>query len=239
MKNFLIRNKIPNILDILALLGSLAIIISLSYEILIENHYRPESPISLNIQLVVCSIFILDYFVRWIISQKKGHFFTRNIILLLSSLPYVNFVHHYQIDISNDVHYLLGFVPLLRGGYGLVLITRWFTRRSITSLMVSYMLIIVASTYFTSLIFLVAERDFNSEVNTYWDSLWWAGMNLTTVGCNIVAVTAIGKILSVFISISGLMIFPIFTVFIMDLVKGSRSTKKTNNNDDSKLIDEV
>lgn len=218
-----VDRRIIDWLNILVLLGSLAIIASLSYDILTVGRYRPDSPMTLTIQLVVCSIFILDFLVRWIIAPRKGRFVKRNFLLLLFSIPLLNIVHYAQWDIPHELHYLLGFVPLLRGGYGLVVITRWFTRRSATSLMVSYLAILTATTYFTSLIFFVAERGLNPDVKTYEDALWWATMDLTTVGSNIIAVTPLGKILSVFLAAAGMMMLPIFTVYITDRVVNSRS----------------
>lgn len=218
-----VDRRIIDWLNILVLLGSLAIIASLSYDILTVGRYRPDSPMTLTIQLVVCSIFILDFLVRWIIAPRKGHFVRHNLLFLLFSIPFLNIVHYTQWNIPHEIHYLLGFVPLLRGGYGLVVITRWFTHRSATSLMVSYLAILTATTYFTSLIFFVAERGINPDIKTYEDALWWAAMDLTTVGSNIVAVTPIGKILSVFLAAAGMMMLPIFTVYITDRVVNSRS----------------
>ncbi|WP_294598793.1 ion channel [uncultured Rikenella sp.] len=218
-----VDRRIIDWLNILVLLGSLAIIASLSYDILTVGRYRPDSPMTLTIQLVVCSIFILDFLVRWIIAPRKGRFVRHNLLFLLFSIPFLNIVHYTQWNIPHEIHYLLGFVPLLRGGYGLVVITRWFTHRSATSLMVSYLAILTATTYFTSLIFFVAERGINPDIKTYEDALWWAAMDLTTVGSNIVAVTPIGKILSVFLAAAGMMMLPIFTVYITDRVVNSRS----------------
>lgn len=226
MKKTLLDERIVDWLNIFVLLGSLAIIASLSYDILTVGRYRPDSPMTLNIQLVVCTIFILDFIVRLIISERRGRFVRNNFILLLFSVPYMNIVHYTQADIPHELHYMLGFVPLLRGGYGLVMITRWFTRRNATSLMVSYLTILVAVTYFVSLIFFVAERGLNTAVTTYWDALWWACMDLTTVGSNIIAVTTIGKILSVFLAGAGMMMLPIFTVYITDRVVNGRTQKK-------------
>lgn len=218
-----IDRRVIDWLNILVLLGSLAIIVSLSYDILTAGRYRPDSPTTLGIQLAVCSVFILDFALRWIISPKRGRFVLNNLILLVFSVPYLNIVHYAHADIPHEIHYLLGFVPLLRGGYGLVMITSWFTRRSATSLMVSYLSILAAVTYFTSLIFFVAERGVNPKVATYWDALWWAAMDLTTVGSDITAATPVGKILSVFLAAAGMMMLPIFTVYITDRVVNSRS----------------
>lgn len=225
MKQYLdtIDRRLTGWLNVLVLLGSLAIIVSLSYDILTVGRYRPDSRMMLDVQWAVCSVFILDFVVRCIMSPRKGRFVVNNLFLLLVSIPYLNLIHCMRIELPHEVHYLLGLVPLLRGGYGLVRIIGWFTRRSATSLMVSYLSILVAVTYFTSLIFFVAERGINRGVETYWDALWWAGMDLTTVGSEITAVTPMGKVLSVFLAAAGIMMLPIFTVYITDRVVNGRT----------------
>ena len=59
----------------------------------------------------------------------------------------------------------------------------------------------------------------NPLVNGYGDALWWAFMDVTTVGSNIYAVTATGKILSVVLAALGMMMFPIFTVYVTSLLQ--------------------
>lgn len=78
---------------------------------------------------------------------------------------------------------------------------------------------LVASIYFSSLIFLVSEQKTNPMVNCYGDALWWACMTVTTIGSNIYAVTTIGKVLSVVLAALGMMMFPIFTVYITSVVQ--------------------
>ena len=45
--------------------------------------------------------------------------------------------------------------------------------------------------------------------------LWWAWMNVTTVGAEIFAVTAIGKVITILLPTLGMMMFPIFTTYIL------------------------
>ena len=49
--------------------------------------------------------------------------------------------------------------------------------------------------------------------------LWWAYMDVTTVGSNIIAVTPTGRVLSVLLAALGMMMFPIFTVYVTSLVE--------------------
>ena len=63
-------------------------------------------------------------------------------------------------------------------------------------------------------------------VTDYWSALWWAFMDVTTVGSNIYAVTPTGKILSVVLAALGMMMFPIFTVYVTSLVQQANKRKE-------------
>lgn len=210
---------VTTVLNIAVLVSSLLLIASLSYDILTTNVYSPTSPVTLTVQLWVCVIFLVDFVVRVSLSANRGGYVRRNFLQLLFSVPYLNIVLFLSLNLPTEVHYVLGFVPLLRGGYGLVMLARWFTKYTTTSLMVSYLTILIVVTYFTSLIFFVVEQGVNPLVHRYWDALWWACMDMTTVGSNIIAVTPLGKVLSVVLAASGMMMLPIFTVYITDKVQ--------------------
>ena len=59
----------------------------------------------------------------------------------------------------------------------------------------------------------------------YGDALWWAFMDVTTVGSNIIAVTATGRVLSVLLAALGMMMFPIFTVYVTSLIQKKNKEK--------------
>ena len=105
----------------------------------------------------------------------------------------------------------------------------WVTRSRATSLMVSYVLMIFALTYFTSLVFYTLEKPVNPGVDTFGNSLWWAFMNVTTVGANVFAKTATGKVLTVVLAASGMMLFPIFTAYITTKVQDRRDREKNGD----------
>ena len=58
----------------------------------------------------------------------------------------------------------------------------------------------------------------------YGDALWWAWMNVTTVGAAIFPVTAVGKVVCVLLPIVGMIFFPIFTVYISQYYTGKKSS---------------
>ena len=66
----------------------------------------------------------------------------------------------------------------------------------------------------------------NTLVTGYGDALWWAFMDVTTVGSNIIAVTVTGRVLSVLLAALGMMMFPIFTVYVTSLVQKRNQEKE-------------
>ena len=83
----------------------------------------------------------------------------------------------------------------------------------------SYIVIIIMLVYFCSLIFYQCEQTVNPQVDTYWTALWWAAMNMSTVGCYINPMTVEGRVIAVVLPIAGMIIFPLFTVYLTDYVK--------------------
>lgn len=79
---------------------------------------------------------------------------------------------------------------------------------------------------FSSLAFYVMEHGPNPLVKGYGDALWWAFMDVTTVGSNIIAVTPTGRVLSVLLAALGMMMFPIFTVYVTSLVERRNKEKE-------------
>jgi hypothetical protein len=150
----------------------------------------------------------------FVVSERKRRFLWRNFIFLLVSIPFLNIAKYSPATIPDDIYYLIRLMPLVRGGYGLAIMVGWFTRNRITNLMVSYVVSLLALIYFSTLIFFQLERGVNPDVTNYTTAIWWAFMNVTTVGANVFAVTSLGKILTVVLASAGMMVFPIFTVFI-------------------------
>ena len=78
---------------------------------------------------------------------------------------------------------------------------------------------LLATVYFSSLIFFVIEHKVNPQVTGY-------------DGSNIYAVTPTGRILSVLLAALGMMMFPIFTVYVTSLVQNANKRKNELYNED-------
>lgn len=217
MKNLL------TILNGLVLIGSVVIITVLSIELLSQNQVVDHQTV-LKIQGVVCAIFLADFAARWWASKRKLRFLLRNFIFLLVSVPYMNIVDSAGIELSAGYAFLLRLMPLVRGGYGIAIVISYITRSKITNLFWTYCVTIIATSYFASLVFYSLEKGVNGSVNSFSDALWWAFMDVTTVGSNIYAVTGVGQILSVILAASGMMMFPIFTTYVLSYYQNKTKT---------------
>lgn len=178
----------------------------------LENHSY------MQFQFWVCMFFILDFFVGLWYAEDKGRYFRRRFVFLLLSIPYLNIVNQMDIHLSPDALYFVRFIPLARGALALSIVIGYLSSNAVTSLFMSYIVIMILVGYFCSLIFFQREHGVNPEVNTYWTALWWAAMNMVTVGCNIQPVTVAGKIVAIILPICGMIIFPLFTVYLTNFV---------------------
>jgi hypothetical protein len=179
----------------------------------------------LKAQFWICILFILSIVAEMVI---KRHFTTwewiSHFLFLIICVPYLSIIVHYDIQVSPQVHYFLRFVPVIRAVYALSIVTGAMSKSWIKGLFFSYLMILVASIYFGSMMFYLEEHYVNTAVTDYWTALYWACMDLTTCGSAINAITPIGKILAVVLAAEGLMLFPVFCVYVTDAVTHSKPT---------------
>ena len=206
------ESRIYGILHILILLLSVFLIITISIDTFHNISFLNQGNY-MEIQLWICSFFMFDFLLEFVLSDHKWKYLRNRFIFFLVSIPYLN------IFFSSETYYFLRFIPLVRSGYALAIVVGWLSYNKISSLFISYVTMLMATVYFSSLIFFVLEHAVNPMVTRYTDALWWAFMDVTTVGSNIYAVTATGKILSVVLAALGMMMFPIFTVYVTSLLQ--------------------
>lgn len=209
-------------LNILVILGSIAVLTVISLELLPSAVSLSERFI-LNFHLTVCSFFLADFFVRWIYSRKGWRFLVRNIFLLLVAIPYLNIEYATSTRLSHNAWILLRLIPIARGIYGVSMIVGWMTRSKVTNLFTTYIVILFTTIYFCSIMFYFVEQGPNPMVRNYWDAFNWSLMNVTTVGSNIFGVTKLGQSLAVILAASGMIFFPIFTAYVTTKFQARRN----------------
>lgn len=220
------KKGIYGILHIMILLMCLFLIVSISIDTFRNIPFLTQTRY-LKIQWWICLFFLFDFLLEFILSGNKWHYLRTHFIFLIVAIPYLNIIDYYHITFSSpEITYFLRFIPLVRGGYALAIVVGWLTTSKASGLFVSYITMLMATVYFSSLIFFVLEHKVNPMVHQYSDALWWAFMDVTTVGSNIYAMTPTGKILSVLLAALGMMMFPIFTVYVTNLVQSANARKQ-------------
>lgn len=213
----LISEGVYSFLHIIILLISIFLVALISVDTF-ENEEFYTQPKFIKAQFWICIVFLSDFFIELFMSPKKWHYLRTRFLFLLVSIPYNSIIVHFGWHFSPLATYCIGYIPLIRGGYAMAIVVGWFTANKATSLVWSYVLTTLFSIYFASLAFYLFENGINPNVNNYLDAVWWAFMDATTVGCNIIAVTPVGKVLSVVLAAIGLMIFPVFTVYFTNMI---------------------
>lgn len=224
--DFALRKRgVYGLLHILILLLSLFLVISISIDTFKNIPFYTQTSY-MKIQLWICLFFLFDFFFELVLSKDKWRYIRTHFIFFLVAIPYQNIISYYHIEFSPEINYFIRFIPLVRGGYALAIVVGWLSYNKASGLFISYITMLFATVYFASLIFYVLETKVNPLVTNYGDALWWAFMDVTTVGSNIIAVTVTGRVLSVLLAALGMMMFPIFTVYVTSLVQRTNKEKK-------------
>lgn len=218
-------NILPKSINILVMILSLGLIAFISWDTFKGRDYL-ENNLYMDYQFIVCMFYLLEYFYRLIISPHKLRYFFWAMPFLLISIPYLNIIEHYNIDISHEILVYLCFIPIVRGLVALVMVVTFVTKKMVTTVFMSYLLVVIPAVYMSALIFYVAEKGINPGVKSFWYALWWAGMNITTIGCDINPMTGTGMILSFLLSLMGLVMLPLFTIYAGDMLNVFASKRK-------------
>lgn len=209
------RDGLADTLGAVKVAAGLVLLAALSWEIIAGDHVH-MSGTYLTIQFIVCLVFLCDFFVRWTAAERRTRFFWRNLPFLLLSVPYLNILAWSGLRMTHDWAILVGLIPLLRAFLAMIIIVRWLVRGTkMRRLFVAYIFTVAVFTYISALVFYDYEALANPKLHGFGNALWWAWMNVTTVGAEIFAVTAIGKVITILLPTLGMMMFPIFTTYIL------------------------
>lgn len=206
-------SRFLRVLGAIKVLAGLLLLAAVSWEVIVGRaHFSHRY---LAVQFVVCLLFLFDFFVRWGADGWRARFFWRNLLYLLLSVPYLNIVSWGGVALSRGAAMLLGLVPLLRAFLAMAIVVGWLVGNRVRRLLAAYVFTVVVFTYISALVFYDYEQPVNPHLHGFGNALWWAWMNVTTVGAAIFPVTAIGKLFSVLLPSLGMMFFPIFTTYVL------------------------
>ena len=226
------------IINILTLVASILLLASLSAEIIYSRELAQFSETYSWAMLGVCLIFIIDFFALMLHDDHPWRFLARNFVVLMLSIPYHSLFAWMGYTADHSIEMTLSGIVMLRAVMALYITLRWLIARRTTRLLWAYIATVAVCTYFAALFFYEYEAPVNSAVHGFGDALWWACMNMTTVGAEIFPVTAIGKVICVILPIIGMAMFPVFTVYVTSLYtpsgRGTRVAEKEENQNNTK-----
>lgn len=214
------------IMHLLMLTLSIFLIISISIDTSRGIEFY-DAPRFVRLQTWICVFFMLDFFMELLYAKRRWHYFATHFVFFLVSIPYLFIIYKLDLQLAPNVAYLVQYIPLVRGGYALAVVVGWFTYNKVTGIFVTYLVTLLAMVYFCSLVFYMFEEPCNPNISEYQDALWWACMDTTTVGSNIYAITPEGRVVSVVLAALGMMMFPIFTVYITSLITSHRKKRES------------
>ena len=172
----------------------LSFIFLLAYSILILDDQAMNGPFDrwvIWILLAVWAIFILDFFVRFTLTNNKRKFIPRNFLDFLS--VFIPFFRPFLLLVY------LGRLRFFAAKTGSSIRVRVATYAASFAVMYIYVL---------SLAVLAAERHApGATITTYGDSVWWAFETISTVGYgDMIPVTVQGRFYAVLLMLGGMVI---------------------------------
>ena len=154
LSEFALREKgIYGVLHIVILLLSLFLVVSISVDTFKGIPFYTQT-VFMKVQFAVCVLFLLDFILEWFLAKHKVRYFATHFVFLLVAIPYQSIISWAGWTFSEEITYLLRFIPLVRGGYALAIVVGWLTYNKASGLFVTYLTTLLATVYFSSLAFL-------------------------------------------------------------------------------------
>lgn len=215
-----LRDIILNTLRVAVLIVSFILIALISLDAFNTGVQFLKNDLYMKLQVPICILFLTDFFVALAFSPDRKGYLKRNWLFFLVSIPYTALIHALGLHVDGTWGYILHFVPTLRATLAVAIVIGFVSTNKVIGLFASYLAIMVIAIYFSSIIFFLYEGNgVNPGVTSYWSALWWCSLEATTLGAPYYAVTFIGKVLAILMSGMGILLFPLFTVYLTQIVR--------------------
>lgn len=220
------KQSVQLALHLSAFVLSLLLVISISIDTFAGTPFYNDTNY-LDLQFWICILLIILFSIEVYNAEHSWQYFGNHFLFLLLIIPYLTLFDWFDVTLSSEMEFLFRFIPLIRGYIAFTIIAYGLLRDLTAGLLITYIVILFSFIYYSSLIFYVLESNVNPMVHNFWDCLWYSCMTATTAGCSIQAVTTVGKIISVLLSLSGMMLLPVFTVYLTDIIRTGHITKNS------------
>ena len=208
-------------LHLSAFMLSLLLVISISIDTFRGIPFYEDTNY-LDLQFWICVLLMVLFALEVYTAQNSWRYLGRHFLFLLLIVPYLTLFDWWGVEMSPQIEFLFRFIPLVRGYIAFTIIAYGLLRDLVSGLLITYIVVLFSFIYYCSLIFYVLEVNVNPMLHSFWDSLWYSCMTATTAGCNISAVTNVGRVISVLLALAGMMLLPVFTVYLTNLIRTGR-----------------
>lgn len=216
----LTRSRLLLAMHLLVLACAVLLIVVASTETF-RTHILASGVFYKHLQFWTCIVFLVDFFVSVAVDSHPWRYFFRHIVYFLLCIPYIAIFRLIGYQPHAEWQFVLTLLPVIRAVSVLsgMLMTLHIGR--VGGMFWGYVALALLVLYFSSMMFYIAEVDVNPEVHSYRSAVYWAVMCMTTTGSNITEMTTMGQITAGVLSATGLMLFPVFTVYVADAVNSS------------------
>lgn len=218
------RGRITLTFHFAALAAAVTLVVLISRDAIGGRSFVSD-PHYLSRQLWICLVFLADIAVDIVMSRHRWRALLVNLPFIALCIPYLNILHAVGIEPQGVWVFVMRFVPLVRAAAVFAIVTGWASAGRMDRLLRAYIVLLLTVLYFASLVFFVQEQGINPTLSSYGMSLWWAVMNMTTAGCYITAITPLGQALQVVLAAVGLILFPVFTVYVTSALSHGQTAK--------------
>ena len=182
------------------------------------------------IDIIIWIIFCLDYFIRLLISRNKTKFIKKNIIDLLSIMPFNAVFKVLRIVKFTSLLRFTRLINIFEGTRILVLLGKfkYRTNEFLRTNNFNYAIYFVIT-----VIFLGAISMYMVEDIAFSNALWWSFVTATTVGYgDVIPQTLGGRLIAIFLMIIGIGFVGLLTATIATFfLTNSKKEKNTYKND--------
>ena len=211
--------RIATISHLLVLAGAAAIIITASVDAFSSMSFEASTG-SQHLQVGICALIFVDLIIEFMAADSRSRYALVHWPFLLLCIPWFKLLTCIGVHPSGVVTLVLNLIPICRGIFILASLLMALRYSPTDSLFVAYIALMAGIVYFSSLIFYVAEHAVNNSVQNFLYAIYWAVLSLTTTGSEILPATLIGQAVAVVLSASGLIMFPVFTVYVASRFNG-------------------
>ncbi len=162
------------------------------------------------IDTFICIVFISEFFIKAFFAPNRGEYLKWGWIDLICSIPNLDVLRWGRLL------FVFRFLHILRGIRSLKLIIPFILQYRSRNIVLAISSIAGCLIIFSVVVILRAEADIeNSRIRVLGDAIWWAFVTMTTTGYgDFYPVSVTGRVIAIFLMITGLAVMSTFTAYI-------------------------